>query len=274
MFIANELVNRIKKIILGVSIILAVGFIFFFRIQIKDLAGKLISPRLPEPVTLEELEKNPILPPKSKPANFESANSASLNSSPLAPHPSSINLDIPFGSQAPFSNWDLPYQEACEEAAVIMAHYYYEGKKLTPKIMDEEILKLVDWQNKTFGYYEDTTAEEIARTLREYFGHKNVEVRYEFTMEDIKNEVAQGHPVIVPAAGRLLPNPNFKQPGPLYHALVIKGFTKNKIITNDPGTRKGHNFLYAPEALMNAIHDWNPEDILLGRKAMVVVSKN
>ena len=114
-----------------------------------------------------------------------------------------------------------------------MAHYYLVGKTLNPKIMDAEILKLIEWENKTFGYYEDTTAAEIARILREYFGHKNVEVRYDFTIEDIKSEVASGHPVILPAAGRLLGNPNFRRPGPLYHALVIKGFTKNKIITND-----------------------------------------
>lgn len=263
--------NRIKKIILGASIILAAGLVFFFRVQIKDLAEGLLAPRLPKSVTLEELEKNPILPPESKPANSESANSASPNSALLAPNSSSLNLDIPFGSQAPFANWDLPYQETCEEAAVIMAHYYLTGKKLTPKIMDEEILALIEWENKTFGYYEDTTAEEIARILREYFGHKNVSVRYEFTIDDIKKEVVQGHPVILPAAGRLLGNPNFRQPGPIYHALVVKGYTKNKIITNDPGTRNGHNFLYDPKILMDAIHDWNPEDILLGKKAMVAV---
>lgn len=259
-----------KKIFFAVFFIGVAVVLFLFRFQIKDLAEGILAPDLPEPVAFEELGKKSVQP-ETKPVDIVQKSVPSVPSVPSAPQ--SFNLDIPFGSQAPFANWDLPYQETCEEAAVIMAHYYLIGKTLNPKIMDEEILKLIEWENKTFGYYEDTIAEEIARTLREYFGHKNIDVKYEFTVEDIKGEVLQGRPVIVPAAGRLLPNPNFKQPGPLYHALVIKGYTKDKIITNDPGTRKGHDFLYTPEALMNAIHDWNPEDILLGKKAMIVVKK-
>ena len=99
-----------------------------------------------------------------------------------------------------------------------------------------------------------------------------MEVKYIFTIEDIKREVAAGHPVILPAAGRLLPNPNFRQPGPIYHALIVKGYMRDgRIITNDPGTRNGKDFLYKPEALMNALHEWNSEDILLGSPAMIVV---
>lgn len=257
-----------KKIFFIVFFIGIAAILFLFRFQIKDLAEGILAPDLPEPKPAEEfVEKKSKVEVLSLKMDKKSPESKAQNST------EEINLDIPFGSQAPFANWDLPYQEACEEATVIMAHYYLTGKKLTPKIMDEEISALVEWENKTFGYYEDTTAEEIARILREYFGHKNVLVRYEFTIDDIKREVIAGHPVILPSAGRLLPNPNFRQPGPIYHALVVKGFTKNKIITNDPGTRKGHNFLYDPEILMNAIHDWNPEDILLGKKAMVVVGK-
>lgn len=232
---------------LGAVVIL----LFLFRIQLKDAINSFLAPNLPEPVAI---------------TNIPPADGAVVKTAPEI-----LNLNIPFGSQAPFANWDLPYQEACEEAAIIMSHYYLTGKTLNPEIMNEEILKLVEWEEKTFGFYEDTTAEEMARILREYFEHKNVEVRYSFTMEDIKREVALGHPVILPAAGRLLNNPNFKQPGPLYHALVVKGYTKTKIITNDPGTRKGHDFLYDPEALMNAIHDWNPENILDGKKAMIIV---
>lgn len=247
--------NWIKKIIPVVFFIGAAAILFLFRIQIQDFVQDFFKPQLPAPISAEEFNKNP-LPTDTQISNLI---------------PQTFNLNVPFGSQAPFANWDMPYQEACEEAAAIMVHYYYESKQLTPKIMNEEILKLVEWENKTFGYYEDTKASEIARILHEYFGHKNVEVRYEFAINDIKEEIAQGRPVILPAAGRLLPNPNFRQPGPIYHALVAKGYTENKIITNDPGTRKGHDFLYDPKELMNALHEWNEEDILKGGKAMVVV---
>lgn len=244
---------------------------FFFRVYLKEAMEPFVKSKLPEPKMASEFRKQ-------ETGNREQVERGDeetvLEKPPLQTtnYPLPTNLNIPFGSQAPFANWSLPYQEACEEATVIMVHHYFTGEPLNAKTMDAEILKLVEWQEKTFGYYKDTTAEEMARMLREYFGHAGVEVRYEFTLEDIKKEVAAGHPVILPAAGRLLPNPNFRQPGPVYHALVAKGFLENgKIITNDPGTRRGADFIYDPDALMNAIHDWNSEDILKGRKAIVVV---
>lgn len=254
-----------KKWIFFIAIFGILAGAFFYRVSIKESIQSFFKPRLPEAKLATQFTA---LPKKTE--------QQPIGTSSLQPTtyklPPSVNLNIPFGSQAPFADWGMPYQEACEEAAVIMAHRFFSGEPLNAKIMDREILKLVEWQEKTFGYYKDTTAEEIARILREYFGHSDIEVRYEFTIEDIKKEVAAGHPVIVPAAGRLLPNPNFKQPGPIYHALVIKGFLANgKIITNDPGTRKGADFIYSPDALMNAIHDWNAEDILKGRKVMIVV---
>ena len=89
-------------------------------------------------------------------------------------------------------------------------------------------------------------------------------------MEQIKKEIASGRPVIVPAAGRILPNPNFTPPGPKYHMLVIKGYNSTQFITNDQGTRKGDGFVYTYNSLLNALHDWDPGDILNGRKAVLV----
>ena len=186
-----------------------------------------------------------------------------------------MNLDVPFTPQAPHANWSLPYKEACEEASVLMVHRFYTGEALDPEIANKELLEMVKWEEDVFGYYIDTTAEETAKILREYFGHDRVDVIYDFSIEDIKRHVAAGRPVLLPAIGRLLPNPYFKTPGPLYHMLVVKGFTKDgQIITNEPGTRRGHDFLYDPDALMNAVHDWNPEDVYKGVKAMVVTYPN
>lgn len=255
-----------KKWIFSIALLGILAAAFFFRVSLKEFVFSFAKQELPEPKLVSEFMLPPA--PTLKPPRVSQKSKQAKPS----PAPTQINLNIPFGSQAPFADWGMPYQEACEEAAVIMAHRFFSGEPLDAEIMNTEILKLVEWQEKTFGYYKDTTAEEIARILREYFGHADIEVRYKFTIDDIKKEVAAGHPVIVPAAGRLLPNPNFKQPGPIYHALVVKGFLANgKIITNDPGTRKGADFLYNPAALMNAVHDWNAEDILKGKKVMIVV---
>lgn len=242
-----------KKLFTGSLAFIFLVAVFSFRGHIKETVQDILKPPLPEAKSVKD---------------FSPASTLKIKKS----LPSEVNLKIPFSQQAPFSNWGLPFKEACEEASLIMAHRFLTGEPLDEKIMREEILKLVEWEKKEFGYFEDTTAEEMAKTLRKYFKHRKVEVRTEFTIDDIKREVAAGHPVILPVAGRLLGNPNFRQPGPIYHVLVVKGYTKTHIITNDPGTRKGADFLYTPEVIMNAIHDWNAQDILKGKKVMVALT--
>jgi hypothetical protein len=73
-------------------------------------------------------------------------------------------------------------------------------------------------------------------------------------------------------AGRQLGNPNYKQPGPLYHMLVIKGYKKNgDFITNDSGTRKGADYIYQADVIMQAMHDWNGGKVKTGKKVMLIV---
>lgn len=228
------------------------------------LTAKEIQEQKPKIITLSsDIENKPVISQLySQETNLKNKNEAL---------PTEINLAVPFTSQAPFGNWQLPYQEACEEASVLMMDYFLRGKSLSAAAANSEIVKLTEWEKAKFGFYEDTNAEQTAVILREYFGYKNVRVAYEISIDDIKKELTNGRPVIVPAAGRLLPNPFFHQPGPLYHMLVIKGYKNGKFITNDPGTRRGENFLYSYESLYNAIHDWNNGDVYSGKKAMIVV---
>lgn len=265
--------TKSKKLVIAIIIGAVLAVFFAFRIPIKESVQEMLKAPLPEAKVASEFENKNVSAgiEDMKTDETKTEDPLAANAVVAVPLPESVNLDIPFVSQAPHGNWDLPYQETCEEAAIIMTHRFLAGEDITPDSMDEDILKLVEWENKRFGYYKDTTAEEIAIMLREYFKRTDIEVIYNFTIEDIKREVADGHPVVLPAAGRLLPNPNFKQPGPIYHALVVKGYTREKIITNDPGTRRGADFLYYPEDLMNAIHDWDPDNILNGKKVMIVV---
>lgn len=164
---------------------------------------------------------------------------------------------------------------------------FWSERTFTPDSADAELLELVAWSQRRFGFYFHTTAEQTATILREYYGYADVRVAYDIDIDDIKREVGEGRPVIVPAAGRLLGNENFRQPGPVYHMLVVKGFTKDgKIITNDVGTRRGHNYTYDEQVFLNAIHDvpsggddWptgvEPADyILKGRRVMITVYPN
>lgn len=184
-----------------------------------------------------------------------------------------VSLDIPFISQAPYAIWDELHDRACEEAAIIMVYYYLTEKTLTRDVGESEILSMVDWQIKNWGGHLDLNAEQIVQLFKNYYGYQTIELIYDFEIEDIKKELAEGSPIIVPAAGRLLGNPYFTPPGPEYHVLVIKGYDdeKSQFITNDPGTKRGADYRYNYQVLENAIHNYNDRDVLNGEKAMIVV---
>ncbi|OGN33078.1 MAG: hypothetical protein A3F98_00515 [Candidatus Yanofskybacteria bacterium RIFCSPLOWO2_12_FULL_41_8] len=182
-------------------------------------------------------------------------------------------MAVPFTSQAPTKNWGLPFAEFCEEASALMAASYINGWSIpTSEFAEGKMLEIKDFEEKRFGYYKDTTAEETAIILREFYKIEKVKVVYDPTAEDIKKALADKKVIVIPAAGRQLGNPYFQSPGPIYHMLIIKGYTKEgNFITNDPGTRRGADFIYSPGVLMNAIHDWNGGDVDNGKKVMIVV---
>lgn len=187
----------------------------------------------------------------------------------------SINHGVPFSSQAPHADWSLPFQEACEETSLIMVNAWMVGTPpgtLDPNIATGLILDLVKWQEERFGYYEDTTVEETAIIARDFYGYKNTEVLPVTSIDDVTQKLAEGFVVILPAAGAKLQNPYFSGTGPLYHMIVAKGFTENgQIITNDPGTKRGADFLYDPGTLFDAIGDWNDGDPAEGEKLMLII---
>ncbi len=222
--------------------------------------------------------------PKTVPAALPAAETANEKTLPPTAEPEKIleppmtiapmlDLKVPFGVQAPFGSWDLPYEEACEEASSIMAAAFFQKESLNKDAMNDEILKLVQWQKSYFGYYEDTTAAETAQILGVYFGLE-AEVTDEVTVERIKRELNLGHLVIIPASGRALENPHFSGTDPFYHMLLLRGYDdQGHFIANDPGTRRGEGFKYTYENILFANHDWtgSKDTIDTGAKRMIVV---
>lgn len=186
---------------------------------------------------------------------------------------SKILIDVPFTTQAPFANWDEYHEEACEEASLVMIKYFLNKKELNPEIAEKEIQNLIQFQIEKYGDYKDSSVEKLVRLGREFYGIKNLKVVYDFPKDDLKKYLSFGRPIIIPAAGKSLKNPNFKLPGPIYHNLVLTGYDKNMIITNDPGTRKGQGYKYDVDTLYGAIHDFpgQKSDITKGRKAMIII---
>ena len=168
----------------------------------------------------------------------------------------------------------MPYKEACEEASLYMVHAFYEGMEaglIDPAVAKEQIDQIVAFEQSLFGFYEDTDATKTGILAEQFYGYGKIAIMENPTVEEIKASVAGGYPVIVPADGQQLGNPYFQQPGPPYHMLVIRGYTSEGFITNDPGTRRGENFVYGFDVLMNAMHDFNDGNVPEGRKVMIVV---
>jgi len=183
-----------------------------------------------------------------------------------------LNIDLPFYSQAPLGNWDFPWQEACEEASVILVANLYNHLNLNVEDFNTELLRLVNWETEYFGTYLDTNVDQVAEILDLQYGLKSI-IHENPTYEDIEIILNQGNLIIAPFAGKLLGNPNFRNGGPLYHMLVIKGYNaeKNQIVTHDVGTRNGADYVYSWEVISNALHNWNKDDILLGEKKIIEV---
>lgn len=181
-------------------------------------------------------------------------------------------LDVPVSSQAPYGNWGDPFGEACEETILIMIDHFYRGIGFDQTHVKNEILEIVDWENTHFGYNEDTSAEKIAESAHEIFSYPT-RVSYEVSEEAIKQEIAQGYPVILSVSGRDLHNPHFKNAGPLYHVVLIVGFNEDYFITHDPGTSYGKNYQYSIDSLLAANHDLThpEENIRSGPPAYVVI---
>ncbi|MBP9718009.1 C39 family peptidase [Candidatus Gracilibacteria bacterium] len=267
--------NRILLVAL-VLILCGAGvtFAYQYRGQVKQYLSDLRAPELPmeEPVTVSVLTPEPSPTPKAAEPKVEPKIEPKVEPKKEEKIPAQKNLAVPFTTQAPHQNWDMPYQEACEEATVLMLDAFIKGYALTPDSADAALLKIVDWENKNLGYYKDTTTAETLQILKSHFGIKNVVIKTNVTAELIRKEIALGHPVILPTAGRMLKNPNFKAPGPLYHMVVVKGYLADgRFITHDPGTRNGKDYIYTEEVLLNATHDWNGGDVANGQKVMITI---
>ena len=174
--------------------------------------------------------------------------------------PAAINLALPFTSQAPTANWEQPFQDASEEASVLMVDYYYQNKIMPDPVETENILtEMVDWQIANWGDHHNLTMQELATFVTTTFGYQT-ELIPDLTADKIREYLQLGQPVIVPADGHRLDNPYFSGDGPEYHMLVVKGYQDDYFITNDPGTKRGTNFVYTTENLFASIAEWNQKE--------------
>jgi len=184
-----------------------------------------------------------------------------------------VLLNVPFTSQAPLGDWNPPYNEACEEASMIMTYAWKNEQTLDADKVAKMINESYNWQSAN-GYDIDLNATQTAEVLKKYYKIESELIKNP-SIAQIVGELEKGNVVLIPAAGRELGNPYFRQPGPLYHMLPLIGYDsqRSEFITNDPGTRRGQGYRYSYDVILNAIHDWNDGDVANGQKIISSVKK-
>lgn len=186
--------------------------------------------------------------------------------------PEKALLDVPFFCQAPFMNmdsWNI-HRESCEEAAALQVVYYLRGvKKVDLSATDKILRDMIDWQMKQFKGHHDIRCDSTKTMIMSFFGYTDDEVRIirKATIQDIKDQILAGNPVIAMANGYVLNNPhyveNLRARGMSgYHMLTVKGFDSEKIITNDVGTMRGNGYTYTYDIFQKAM-DFHGGDIIV-----------
>ena len=184
-----------------------------------------------------------------------------------------------FIPQSPKKNWDQPWQDACEEAALLTVDYYYKNQQPSADQIEQAVIGIIDFEMQQ-GWGKDINITQMAAVSSQYLGYKT-EIIDNPTIEIIKKYLALDIPVIIPADGKILfrENSHFRSGGPYYHNLVILGYndTKNQFTVHDVGTQFGAYFRYSYSLLMDSIHDFpdtgRKEDINLGSKKVLVLLK-
>jgi hypothetical protein len=182
--------------------------------------------------------------------------------------PGAHYLEVPFICQAPLQtteNWEF-HEESCEEAAVLQSYLFLTDQVMSKQQAHEEILRMIDWQMEHFGGHHDIYADKVKEFIHGYYETPNeeIDVIYDATLEDIKEYISQGYPVVVPIMGDVLRNPHYPHPG--YHMLVVTGYTENTIITNDNGTRKGEDFSYENQRFLDAMNTAGGDIVIIKAK--------
>lgn len=182
---------------------------------------------------------------------------------PIDP-PSTILLPVPYINEAPDDNWTGSWKNGCEEASVAMAHFYYNGRNEVSIDEAKSFMQtLFDVQQENYG---SDANSNTARTLEFIKSHANFDAQIveNPSIEDIKNELQEGRPVIAFHHGFDLQNPNipFLATGSSFHVTVVVGYDDDarQFIVHDDGDRiQGPNHLYDYDLFMNTLHDYQYE---------------
>ncbi len=235
------------------------------------------TPTIQKPRVVKKLQPLITMPAATAPA-LSAAEGSPLRQAQVSSvsllRPPVVRLDVPFTSQAPFKNWDEPYQNACEEASLLTVLHYLQNRPFTQELADQEIVALTD-RTARMGYGPSITLQQLADITNALFPDYEPVLSTDVSIDSIKQLITEGKPIIVPTAGRMLHNPYYSGEGPAYHMLVITGYDETYFYTNDVGTGHGEHYPFPHQVLLDAIHDWtgNDDTIADGQKIMMTLRR-
>lgn len=173
------------------------------------------------------------------------------------------NLATPFVWEIPDGVWVKPWNNACEEASVVMVEQFYLGRRapIIPRLESKKLMApLFPIEDRLFGGNADTNSTRTLKLINDFTSF-DADIKLNPTAEEIKNELAAGHPVISLHYGYDLKNPlhRFRRGGSSYHMMVLTGFDDAKKIfyANDPEIKNGIDFPYDYATIMASLHDFN-----------------
>lgn len=169
-------------------------------------------------------------------------------------------LKVPFVMQAPFANWEI-HNESCEEAGILLSHFYYLNLPLSKDTANKELLAMIDYQVKKYGEQKDIYTEEIKELADEFYGYNTRVV--DGSVDNIKKELINGNPVILLTTAAYLKPEKNDYPEMGYHILVATGYDEMGWIVHDPGTYTGENTHYSYGIMENAMTDYNYKVVVL-----------
>ena len=184
--------------------------------------------------------------------------------------PQSVILNVPYVMQAPFGNWsDRRQQYGCEEAAAVMAMAWVREAVNSPDdtIFKEEalrdIINMSEYERVVYGFYEDTSAQDTARLMREFYLHSDVEVKENISIEDIKMELSKNRVVLLPMNTRLTGMSVYRD-GPIRHMVIAVGYDdkNDEIIVHDPIFRGGEYLWIPAKSLQAALWNYTSGNLL------------
>src|SRR3989344_5667894 len=144
---------------------------------------------------------------------------------------------VPSIVQAPTGKWsDSRLRDGCEEASILMVMLWAQGRGVTAAEAEAEILGMAQFEKDVMiGFHNDTSADDTARLMREYYGFANLSVQKNISAQHIKEALSGGSIAIVPlnisAFGR-----KYYKNSVTRHTVVVAGYDEasQTFIINDP----------------------------------------